>query len=77
MPVYEYGCPHCTDSSGKPLRFEIKQTDYDKHPVVCPKCKAVSQRVMAAPNNSFGWRLTDRSMNGDVGDPKDEYERDV
>jgi len=77
MPTYEYECPHCTNSEGTALRFDVRQTDYDNHIVRCPKCRSVARRLISAVHNTFGFRLTDRSLYGGVNDPKDEYERAI
>ena len=77
MPIYEYECPFCSSSNGGALRFEVRQVDFKEHLVRCPKCKAVARKLVSAVNWSFGWRLTDRSLHGGRGSPKDEYEKDI
>jgi len=78
MPTYEYECPHCNNGDGRALVFQVRQTDYDRHLVRCPKCRAVARRLMSSGTSySFGWRLTERSHTGGVGDPKDEVEKDI
>ena len=74
MPIYEYECPICTDSTGKALRFEVRQGYNDKALVRCPKCKTVCKRLISAVNHTFGFRLTEKSH--ERGN-KDEVERDV
>ena len=75
MPIYEYECPHCNDTKGKALRFDVRQADYDKHLVRCPKCKAVAHRLMTVCNSTFGFRFTEASH--ERFGPKEECERDV
>lgn len=45
--TYEYECPVCTNSEGKALRFEVRQTYYDKALVRCPKCKTTCKRQIS------------------------------
>lgn len=45
--TYEYECPVCTNSEGKALRFEVRQTYYDKALVRCPKCKTICKRQIS------------------------------
>lgn len=72
MPIYEYKCLKCGYRDEKLLpRMEGGLV------FICPECNKQMERKMSAVNWSFGWRLTDRSLYGGKGDPRDEYERNV
>jgi len=71
MPTYQYHCEACG------YDFENRCSIERRNSVNCPKCSAHASLRPAVVNFSVGWRLTDRSLYGKLGDPKDEYERDV
>jgi len=72
MPLYVYYCKTCQKE------FEILHRSYDDSvDRTCPQCGGIMERKMSVCSFSFGWRLTDRSLYGGKGDPKDEYEKDV
>ncbi len=60
MPIYEYGCTHCSDKAGKPFRFEIKQGFEARTDIRCPNCDGLANRKMS--RFSF-------SLDGTVGKP--------
>ena len=69
MPLYEYECPeHGRYQALRPMSGG--ETDD------CPKCGKVLQRLLSPFNWSFGWRISDRSMN-EPWTPRDELVRDI
>jgi putative FmdB family regulatory protein len=71
MPVYEFECPSC----GK---FEVARRYEEVKDVRCPACKGEVRRIYSPFGFSFGWRLTDRSMNDmSVSVKHDEIERNI
>ena len=69
MPLYEYDCPN----HGK---FEAIKPMSDGQFALCPVCGERVGKVMSACNWSFGWRISDRSMN-EIGAPRDELVRNI
>jgi putative FmdB family regulatory protein len=56
VPLYEYECPGCGH------RFEKIEPVTAPHRQKCPKCKALAERLLAAPAIQFkgsGWYVTD------------------
>lgn len=47
MPTYEFECPHCTNSDGKALKFEVRLGYSDRTMVRCPKCRSVCKRLIS------------------------------
>jgi len=69
MPVYEYECPvHGKFDTWKPMA--------ERHLALCPECGKASKKLMSACNWSFGWRISDRSMN-EKWAPRDELVRNI
>jgi putative FmdB family regulatory protein len=71
MPVYEYRCERCELKFDKIMPMPGQETQE------CPRCAGRAVRIISVVNHSFGWRLTERSLYGGVGSPKDEVEKDV
>jgi len=70
MPLYEFECNSCGHRFEELHRSEVPYTK-------CTQCGKVAKKLVSVVNHSFGWRLTDRSLYGGKGDPKDEYEKDI
>jgi putative FmdB family regulatory protein len=69
MPLYEYNCPeHGKFEAHRPMR--VRET------ANCPKCGQLCDKVMSTCNWSFGWRISDRSMN-EKWTPRDELVRNI
>ena len=69
MPLYEYDCPE----HGK---FEVRKPIARRMDAKCPICGTSSHKVMSTCNWSFGWRISDRSMN-EKWTPRDELVRNI
>lgn len=69
---YLYYCQRCNKE------FEVKKTIADSgRQENCPQCGNQAIRKYVPLPFSFGWRLTDRSLYGGLGDPKDEIEKAI
>jgi len=72
MPIYPYRCESCN------LAYEvIKPMSEANELESCPKCSKPMTRVFTPIAFSFGWRLSERSLYGGKGTPKDELERAI
>lgn len=70
MPLYEYHCANCN------LKFENLTNMALRATIVCPECGRAATKLMSTCNWSFGWRISDRSMNV-PWTPRDELVRDI
>lgn len=71
MPLFEFECSNC----GK---FETSRKYSEIDSVRCPACKGEVRRIYSPFSFSFGWRLTDRSLNDmSVSVKHDEIERNI
>jgi len=70
MPLYQYRCQICRNEFEKLVKMDAR----DK--VRCPDCFGECQRMMSVVNWSFGWVLSDRSLNEKWG-PRDEFVRNI
>ena len=69
MPLYDYLCLGCK------VKFEaLKKTD-ERATAPCPRCGAVTPKVMSACNFTFGWTLSERSHERFA--PKNEFVRAI
>lgn len=68
MPFYLYVCRQCGH------QFEIRQSYDAPTGMRCPNCEGVAGRKITPVNNTFGWRLTEKSHEPYA---KDEIERAV
>lgn len=69
MPVYPYRCDSCGNYT------EIfKPMSGANIPAAC-KCGQLMRRVFTPIGFSFGWRISERSLYGGKGSPKEELER--
>lgn len=68
-PLYEFDCPE----HGK---FEALKPMSDGRTAICPYCGKEVEKVMSTCNWSFGWRISDRSMNK-KWTPRDELVKNI
>ncbi|MBI1749068.1 MAG: zinc ribbon domain-containing protein [Acidobacteria bacterium] len=69
MPLYEYECSKCEH------RFEKIEKMTAPHRQKCPKCRAMAERMQAAPAIQFkggGWYVTDYARKTSGGDAAPE-----
>lgn len=64
MPLYDYRCPNCD------LQIEVNVPMSERDGIVCPRCKSVLHRLLAAPLG----RIAGRALKG--GGP-DRFTADV
>ena len=69
MPLYEYEC-RCG------FCFEALNPMAERHKAICPNCGRLASKSMSVANHSFGWVLSDRSLNVRFA-PKEEFVKNV
>lgn len=66
--LYEYKC-----QCGK--EFEARMPIHQRNEAHCPDCGRLAEKKISVVNHTFGFRLSDESMN--VKGVKDEFVRNV
>ena len=70
MPMYEYYCKVC---QGK---FEALKPVYNRESCQCPVCGEMAGKIFSSFNFTFGWVLSDRSLNERFA-PKEELVKNI
>ncbi|MCK9526638.1 MAG: zinc ribbon domain-containing protein [Limnochordia bacterium] len=69
-PLYQYRCKCGNEFDAW---NKIKERQYAK----CTRCGQLAEKVLSVVNHTFGWRISDKSMN-DINDySPDTVERDI
>jgi len=73
MPLYQYKCKQCGNQFERLIPIHLRDNSQWAY---CRKCGGDSKRLISTFNWSFGWVLSDRSLNEKWG-PRDEFVRNI
>jgi putative FmdB family regulatory protein len=71
LPIYEYKCPRCNNKFDRFSRLKMR------HEVVCPSCGVKADILISVCSASFGWRISDESINDVDSKKPDTVERNI